>query len=118
MKFEPYICPQCGGQIDRARMVCMHCGTQFKEHTDVIKIVAERPGVHTLTATAALQDEVIAQLGAEKASEIALKEIARKMSNAIMPYLSVQTSDKQLLSDNCMVVRGRLRILDPKEWAY
>ena len=116
MKLEAYICPQCGGQINPARHVCEYCGTHFKGQTEVIKIVAERPGVHTLSCDVAIANEAISAFGAEKASEIALKEIAGKMSKCIMPYISIQTSDMDLWMENMTRVRGRLRVLDPKEW--
>lgn len=28
-KLNPYICPQCGGQVNRERMICEYCGTNF-----------------------------------------------------------------------------------------
>ena len=118
MKFEAYICPQCGGQIDPHRHVCEYCGTHFKGQTEVIKIVAEQPGIHTLSCDVAIQNEAVCFFGAEKASEIALKEIAGKMSKCIMPYISVETSDSDLWMQNMMIVRGRLRVVDPKEWSY
>ena len=117
MNLEPLICPQCGGHVDRARMTCEHCGTQFKTQSEVIKIITERPGEHTLCAEVAIINEIIPKLGAEKASEIALREIAGKMAKCIMPYISVQTSEQEMWMEDMTVVRGRLRVLDPKEWA-
>lgn len=28
---EALKCPNCGGNIDRSRMICPYCGTQFKK---------------------------------------------------------------------------------------
>lgn len=116
MNVEPLICPQCGGRINESLMTCEYCGTKFKSKYDVIKVVAERPGIHTLSVDVAIEKEVIKMLGVEKASEIALHNIADKMAKCIMPYISVQTSAHEILMDNTTVVRGRLRVVDPKEW--
>ena len=117
MKLEPYICPQCGGKVNSARMVCEYCGAQFKQQQEVVKIIAERPGIHTLSAGVAISDEALNVLGPEKASEMALHEIAKKMSKCIMPFISIQTSDNELWLENTRTVRGRLRVVDPKEWS-
>lgn len=34
MKLEPLICPNCGGGINRDRMICEYCGTKFKHDLD------------------------------------------------------------------------------------
>ena len=116
---EPLICPQCGGKINEAQLMCEYCGTKFKSEYDVIKVIAERPGIHTLTADVVIANEAIEMFGAEKASEIALYNIAGKMSRCIMPYISIRTNqDYSMYGDqNYTGVRGRLRVVDPKEWA-
>lgn len=122
MILEPLICPQCGGKVNESRMACEHCGTQFKSKYDVIKVIAEQPGVHTLSADVVIANEAIGAFGAEKAAEIALQNIAEKMAKCIMPYISVRTfQDYPLYANdtpftNYTKVRGRLRVLDPKEW--
>lgn len=116
MNVEPLICPQCGGRINEASMSCEYCGTRFKSKYDVIKVISERPGVHTLSCDVAIEKDAILLFGAEKASEIALKEIAGKMSKCIMPYISVQTSVADLWMEDMVRIRGRLRVIDPKEW--
>lgn len=115
MKLEPYLCPQCGGKVNRSSLICEHCGTQFKEKTDIIKIVAEQPGVHTLSASYAIPKEYIYQIGAEEAAKMALNEIARKMANCIMPFIKVRTDNEIFIEQNEMYVRGDLRVLDPIE---
>lgn len=116
MNAEPLICPQCGGKVNEVRMECEYCGTKFKSKYEVIKIIAEKPGIHTLSCDCMMPNEVIYALGAEKASEIALKELAGKMSKCMMPYISIQTSDADLWMEDMVRIRGRLRVVDPKEW--
>ena len=113
---EPLICPQCGGQIDRATMTCKHCETQFKRQEEVIRIITERPGEHTLSASAAIPNHLIYTLGAEKASELALTEIAKKMAKCIMPFISVKTSAEDIWMEDTTLIRGRLRVCDPETW--
>ena len=118
MSNEPLICPQCGGRINESLMMCEYCGTKFKSKYDVIKVIAERPGIHTLSADVVIANEDIEMFGAEKASEIALRNIADKMAKCIMPYISIKTQqDFSMYGDpNYTAVIGRLRVVDPKEW--
>ncbi len=118
MSIEPLICPQCGGRINESLMMCEYCGTKFKSKYDVIRVIAERPGIHTLSADVVIANEAIEMLGAEKASEITLRNIADKMAKCIMPYISVRIQqDFSVHGDpSFTAVRGRLRIVDPKEW--
>lgn len=116
---EPLICPQCGGQIDRASMTCKHCGTQFKRQEEAIRVITEHrhPGTHTLCADAAIPNDMIRILGAEKASEMALKQIAEKMAKCIMPYISARTSLIDGWMEDTTLIQGRLRVIDPEAWA-
>ena len=87
-------------------MTCEYCGTKFKSKYDVIKVITKRPGIHTLSADVAVTNEAIKMLGAEKASEIALRNIADKMAKCIMPYISIQTSKRVMWIEDTTAVRG------------
>ena len=52
-------------------------------------------------------------MGAEKASEIALKEISRKLAAAFMPVIEIRTRREEFM--NCLKTEGILRVVDPHE---
>lgn len=111
MELEALICPQCGGRINEATMQCEFCGTNFRSRAqDVLKIELERPGVHTLRSNVLMDDEMVAALGAEKASELALQEMAQRMARCIMPFVQVRTEQDYFF--NKTRISGWLTVVD------
>lgn len=106
---KPYVCTQCGGKVNRSTMTCEMCGTQFKETENVMRIVAERPGVKTLGATIAI-DREMAYLSPEDTSEIVMRQMVDELAKCIAPFIDVKTEDDPILGRQ--LVRGRIRILD------
>lgn len=110
---KPYICTQCGGKVNRTTLKCEMCGTTFREEGEIPRIVIEavRPEVHTLKSNMCVSREMVESLGLVKASEIALNKMARELSEAMAPFMDVQ-SEYQPQTD-IMLIRGRIRVLDP-----
>ena len=87
---KPYICPQCGGQINRATMICEYCGTRFQEDNNVVRIMAYHPGVRTLQAGVVLpEDEVM--MSPKEMSEFAIRNMAEQFAEGIAQFMEVQT---------------------------
>ena len=107
---KPYVCTQCGGKVNRATLVCENCGTQFKENDGIIRIIAERPGVHTLGTAITIDEEMLYAVGAKEISEIVMKQMVADLAEAIAPYIEVKT-ERSFIS-NQQIVRGRVRVLD------
>lgn len=108
---KPLICPQCGGQVDRARLICKSCGTQFKEDkVEPLKFVCVRPGVHVLQASREVGREIYDVMGEQKASEYILKSMAKELTEHIIPYMDVRT--EYIPYRNTTAVCSRIRILD------
>lgn len=111
---KPYICPQCGGRVDRARLICESCGTMFRfedDALDLLKVVAYRPGVHVLMNQRMVSDDMLFSVGAEKASEIALKQMAAEMGQLIAPFMDIKMERNDMLRTT--KATSRIRVLDP-----
>lgn len=106
---KPYICPQCGGQVNRAKMVCEYCGTQFQEENRGIKIVAYHPGVHTLGANVTVPKEY-ATLSPKEASEMAIRRLVNEFADGIAQFMEVKATNEPITDS--VEFRARLRVLD------
>ena len=108
-KLKPLICPQCGGTINRARMVCEYCGTTFKDENNEIRVVAYRPGVHVLSSSVAIPKEYIVR-EPEEMAKYAIEQMAKKYANGIAQFMDVRTTEEPF--DDTVVFHSRLRVLD------
>lgn len=110
---KPYICPQCGGKVNRATLVCEMCGTQFKEdHSEdmVTRLVVARPGVVTLGKSINVNAEDIAYSPAEF-SQYIIKQLAKEFAECIAPYMNVETENHPY--NHTCTIRARIRLLEP-----
>jgi len=111
---KPYICPQCGGKVNRTSLVCEMCGTQFKEERSedrVSRLVVTRPGVVTLGQTLRV-DKFYLTHDPKKFSEYAIKMLAREFTECIAPYLDIKVEDNP--RDSSYIMRARLRVVEPE----
>lgn len=106
---KPYICPQCGGQVNRAKMICEYCGTQFLEEHNEIRVVAYNPRVHTLGANAMIYKE-FAALNPKEAAEMAIKQMAQSFADGIAQFMDVRTIEEP--ETGCIRFGAKLRVLD------
>ena len=106
---KPYICPQCGGQVNRLKMVCEYCGTQFREEHNEIRVVSYNPRVHTLSANAIIPREC-AIASPKEMSEFAIRRLAEKFAEGITQYMDVQMINEPITNE--VLFRARLRVLD------
>ena len=109
---KPYICPQCGGKVNRATLVCEMCGTQFKEdqRNGPTQLIIERPGVVTLGQSISLDLEYIHR-DPRLFSEQVIKQLANEFADCIAPYMDIET-ENDLIHHSC-IVRARVRLLKP-----
>ena len=106
---KPYICPQCGGQVNRAKMICEYCGTRFQEENNVVRLMAYRPGVHTLQACVRIPEDE-AMMSPKEMSEFAIRNMAEQFAEGIAQFMEVQTDYDP--KDFERIFRARLRVLD------
>lgn len=106
---KPYICTQCGGQVNRAKMICEYCGTMFREERNEIRVVAYNQRVHTLGANVIIPKEDAIRSPKEM-SEYAIRRLAQEFADGIAQFMEVSTMDEP--RTNSVMFRARLRVLD------
>lgn len=110
---EQLKCPNCGGNVDRERMICPYCGTQFKREydTNLIRVETYNPQVETLSGKIMLDESFVNSVGIEEASKMAVHELARRLADNLAPYMELHTqNDYQHLG---VAIYARARILRP-----
>lgn len=108
-RMKPYICPQCGGQVNRTKMICEYCGTQFREEYNEIRVVAYNPRVHTLGANVTVSKELVT-LSPRETAELAIRRLSEEFASCIAQFMEVQTRDEPMTNE--VLFRARLRVLD------
>lgn len=98
-KLQALVCTECGGHIDRDTMTCRYCGIQYKLDQDMMPIMVSRfdPHMETLKARIFIPDYVVkAEMGRgadmTKLTEYAVKDLSRKLAEAIVPFMEVRTN--------------------------
>lgn len=106
---KPYICPRCGGQVNRVKMICEYCGTQFREEYNEIRVVTYNPLAHTLGANVTIPKELAVRSPREM-SEYAIRKLSEEFASGIAQYMEVQTMAEPITDE--VMFRARLRVLD------
>lgn len=98
-KLQALVCTECGGHIDRDTMTCRYCGIQYKLDQDMMPIMVSRfdPHMETLKARIFIPEYVVkAEMGRggdmTKLTEYAVKDLSRKLAEAIVPFMEVRNS--------------------------
>lgn len=107
---KPYICTQCGGQVDRLTLTCEMCGTKFKEDDGAIRFECVRPGVHVLGMRRELDDEAVRMLPPKEVAELVMQDICRELAQCIAPYVDVKYMDNPVRCTKD--VYAKVRVLD------
>ena len=110
---KAYICDRCGGHINERTMKCEYCGTQFKRSDEgVIRIETFNNPVREFAATIAMSDMDIYRLSPERASEICMHELAKKLSACLIPAIRVSVEH---YPPECEYrVRGSAKVIIPE----
>ena len=86
-----YICPCCGGRINRASMTCEYCGTEFKEERDaLIRVETFSNPVVTLGARLLVDRGLLYAADPETVAEHSMNELAYRFSKEIKKYMDVE----------------------------
>lgn len=112
MKDNKYVCSCCGGKVNRISLTCEYCGTQYKEQNDtILKIETFRNPVRTFTATAAIDYGYAVHIGAEKTSELAMKQLVHELSKCIAPMIEIESRNDPRFGFR--EVSGTIKIVQP-----
>lgn len=106
---KPYICPQCGGKINRVKMFCEYCGTMFREEHNGLSVVAYHPRVHTLGANVTIAKE-LAVRSPKEVSEYAIRKLAQEFADGIAQFMEVRTEPAPTTDE--IVFWAKPRVLD------
>lgn len=106
---KKYICECCGGEIDRATMKCLYCGTPYREEFDrPIRIETFRNPVKTFNACIEVTDEMMRD---KDGAEYALSVLAKELANAIPPMMEVRYESNPVW--HTARLRGTIKIVQP-----
>ena len=114
MTIQPLTCPNCGGSVNRSRMICEYCGTQFKcdENTQVLRIESYTHPTRVFSAEAIIPEEMHA-LAPEAVIPYAKNELAEKMVNALLQGNMIEFRSEMDWKRCQQIISARLRVLDP-----
>ena len=114
VEIKPLICEQCGGTIDRKTMQCPYCGTQYERKNNGVTInyVVDRPGVHTLRAYIRVDKRMMLH-DPERASEYALDRLRHEIADGLLAYMKISTAKDFSFYNECEIIRGEVRVIDP-----
>lgn len=107
------ICDRCGGHINERTMKCEYCGTQFKRSDEgVIRIETFNNPVREFAATIAMSDMDIYRLSPERASEICMHELVKKLSVCLVP--AIRASVERNPTESMYLIRGSVKVVIPE----
>lgn len=108
---DKYICPCCGGRINRASMTCEYCGTGFKEENDnLIRIETFQNPVVTLGQSIRINHRDMYE-SPEQMSEWAIRRMAEQFVTYIAPYMDIEYRFDPFNADH--ILDGRIKIVNP-----
>lgn len=111
MGLTPFICTQCGGQVDRATLTCHNCYTQFYLNEQQVLIATEHlPNERTIGATVCMRPEELMYCG-DKIIEYSVKELTHKLAEGLAPFMEIEQDADPMR--NLIMLHARCRVLEP-----
>ncbi len=110
-----YKCSCCGGNINRATMICEYCGTRYKEeYGNVMRIETFRNPVHTIKTQLAIDDYAL-RLSPKEYSEFAIRELVNQFAECIAPYMDIHYSHEYITG--IAALEAQIKIVQPSHKA-
>lgn len=111
MNLQPMVCPNCGGSIDRVRLICEYCGTKFDDGMRPIKIETYQHPVRHFQTHVSIPGEYIGNIPPDELAEYAVQDITKNLAGHLKDMLEIRTEFDPL--HNREIITARLRVLDP-----
>lgn len=113
---KAFKCEYCGGNINHNTLKCEYCGTQYKrDFADgpVHRLVVEhhREEVKVLGASIGVSEFTLREVPPEKVAEYTIKEIARSLADALVPYIELETMRHPEMATQ--IIKGKVRVVEP-----
>lgn len=116
MELKPLTCPNCGGKVNRAKMVCEYCGTQFSNaeiNMGIFRVEHYTSPTRVFSAEVIIPNELHA-LAPEDVIPYAKKEIAEKLVDRLLQGDMIEFRSEMDLRACEQIISARLRVLDPR----
>lgn len=113
MTLQPLNCPNCGGTVDRERMICEYCGTKFENtNQQVLRIEQVRNDVRILGMATNVGRELL-HFEPDVVMREVKKQTAEQLADKLLEGDLIEFST-HLDFEHCQeVIQARLRVLDP-----
>ena len=114
---KQFKCQNCGAPINRARMVCEYCGTQYerKYGDNTVRFVVDRPGVHRIAAAVRVNEEDLRRMPPEATEKYIMDRMRKNIADGLLGYLEMAVEEDPMSFSR--IFRGDVRVLDPS-WRY
>lgn len=116
MSIKPLTCPQCGGTINRERMICEYCGTKFQIEdngfSSVLRVETYSSPTTTLQVRTEIPNELVMRAG-EEVVDMAKNEIANRLAEKLLAGELIEFRSKQDWRRCQQIISARLRVLHP-----
>ena len=109
---KPMKCQNCGANINRRTMQCDYCGTEYESPNERLKIVVDRPGVHTIRCETRVDMDHM-RYSPEGAREYVLQDMRQQIADGLLAYMKFATSESYEPLNCCQIIRGEVRVIDP-----
>lgn len=115
MTLKPMNCPNCGGRVNRDRLICEFCGTAFNKNCGeigILKIEHVEPNTRVLRAEVRATREQL-MIAPESVESYAKREIAEQMARQLLEGKMIEMTSEMDWKTCEQVISARLRVLDP-----
>ena len=109
-------CECCGAQLKINPYFddyfCEYCGSKYKADNErVIRIETYQNPVRTLIAKTCVTDDVVKDIGEEKAAEYSIKNLTRNLAESLAPMLTIEKE----YDPQCMrhIITAKVRVVEP-----
>lgn len=110
MTLKPMQCPNCGGAVNEARMICEYCGTRFESDLNhVIRVVEQPAHTRTYQVMTLVPNEYRECMGREDFAKHLKHELSYKLAEALAKEMDVMVEDNPMY--NRQEVRARVRVV-------
>ncbi len=113
MTLQPLTCPNCGGGVNRERMICEYCGTKFKrdEDSQVLRIETYSCPTRTFQVQTMIPDEYLRMDNANEIADYAMNKITRQLADSLKDMLELRKEHDFRLNQE--IITARIRVVDP-----
>ena len=113
MELKPMTCPNCGGTIDRTRLICEYCGTKFKSDSNeqILRLETYSCPTRTFQVQTMIPNEYLNPDNVSEMSEYAINNITRQLADSLKDMLELRREHD--FRFNQEVITARIRVVDP-----